>query len=56
MKVRILITLLAVVLVSPAISTQSIEESIGESIEDLSQTLRNVFKEKPFSKNTRIQL
>ena len=47
MKVKLLITLLAVVLVSPTISTQSIEESIGESIEGLSQTLRNVFKEKP---------
>ena len=47
MKVKLLITLLAVVLVSPTTSTQSIEESIGESIEGLSQTLRNVFKEKP---------
>ena len=47
MNARLLIALLFAVLVSPAISTQSIEESIGESIEGLSQTLRNVFKEKP---------
>ena len=47
MNARLLIALLFAVLVSPAISTQSIEESIVESIEGLSQTLRNVFKEKP---------
>ena len=47
MKARLLIALLVAVLVSPAISTQSLEESIGESIDGLSQTLRNVFKEKP---------
>ena len=43
MKVKLSIILLAVVLVSPVISSQSLEESI----EDFSQTLRNVFKEKP---------
>ena len=47
MKARLLIALLVAVIVSPAISTQSLEESIGESIDGLSQTLRNVFKEKP---------
>ncbi len=43
MKVKLFIVLLAAVLVSPVISSQSLEESI----EDFSQTLRNVFKEKP---------
>ena len=43
MKVKLSIVLLAAVLVSPVISSQSLEESI----EDFSQTLRNVFKEKP---------
>ena len=47
MNARLLIALLFAVLVSPAISTQSIEESIGESIEGLSQSLKNVFREKP---------
>ena len=47
MHTRLLTTLLFAVLVSPVVSTQSIEESIGESIEGLSQTLKNVFREKP---------
>ena len=47
MNARLLCALLFAFLVSPAISTQSIEESIGESIEDLSQSLRNIFREKP---------
>ena len=47
MNARLLSALLFAFLVSPAISTQSIEESIGESIEDLSQSLRNIFREKP---------
>ena len=47
MNARLLCALLFAFLVSPAISTQSIEESIGESIEGLSQSLRNIFREKP---------
>ena len=43
MKAKLSIVLLVAVLVSPVISSQSLEESI----EDFSQTLRNVFKEKP---------
>ena len=47
MNARLLSAFLFAFLVSPAISTQSIEESIGESIEGLSQSLRNIFREKP---------
>ena len=43
MRAKLLTSFLIAFLFSPAISTQSLEESI----EDFSQTLRNVFKEKP---------
>ena len=43
MRAKLLTSFLIALLISPAISTQSFEESI----EDFSQTLKNVFKEKP---------
>jgi hypothetical protein len=44
MSARLIIALFFTVFVSPAVSTQSLEESIGESIEGFSQSLRKICK------------